>query len=93
MPLTKKMQVRIAKEVGAAIAKSYYEMFCNPENRGPKFTWQEFPNMCRRGGEIHVMIALPHGIKAQMEIEHIAGETAYNEAVRLMENVNDQTGT
>ena len=42
--------------------------------------------MCRRGGEIHVMIALPHGIKAQVEIEHIAGETAYNEAIRLLEN-------
>ena len=89
MPLTKSMQVRLAKEVGVAIAKSYYEIFSDPTNRGPKFTWEEFPNMCRRAAEIHVNIALPHRVKAQQEIESIAGETAYEEANRLLENKDD----
>jgi hypothetical protein len=93
MPLTYKMQLRLAKEVGVAIAKSYYEIFSNPTNRGPKFTWEEFPNMCRRAAEIHVNIALPHKVKAQQEVESVAGETAYEEATRFLENKDDQTGT
>ena len=88
MPLTKKMQIQVATEVGLSVAKHYYEMFKDGDNRGPNFKWEHLPDMCRRGATVHVGVSLPHNIKAQDEIEQIAGDTAYNEAKRLMEDNN-----
>lgn len=85
MPLTKKMQIRVATEVGLAIARDYYQIFSDPTNRGPNFKWENLPDMVRRRASIHVGLYFPHNLKAQAEIEQIAGDTAYNEAKRLME--------
>ena len=85
MPLTKKMQIRRAEEIGRVIAKSYYDMFKDGKHQGPNFKWENFPDMCRRGSKVQVMISFPHNLKAQEEIEGIAGDVAYNEAKRLME--------
>lgn len=88
MPLTKRMQVQVAEEVGRSLAKSYFEIFNKPSNCGPNFTWEHFPEMCRSGASTHVMLSYPHGVKAEEELKQIAGMVAYAEAKRLVESTN-----
>ena len=93
MPLTKSMQLRHAEEIGRAVAKSHYEMFLQDKFRGPQFKWENVPGLCERMARAHIPISMPHGSKIMDQLVDIAGKVAYEEANRLLENIDDQPRT
>jgi hypothetical protein len=78
----KQRQLRKAEKVGLAYARDLFERFKGPDMRGPNFTWEEFPSMLRSLVEASACTAFP--FKIGRDIERHAGESAYQEARRLV---------
>ncbi len=78
---------KLAKDVGVATAKSYFEMFYDEKNRGEYFRWEYLPNLAYR-----MAIAQMGTSCSEREYERlgkhlviIAGDSAFEEAKGLIE--------
>jgi hypothetical protein len=93
MPLTHKVQRQLAAQHGRAVAKSHYDWFCKPESRNPEFKWENYPDLAVGMAEVSLYMGYRHGSTIWDELVNICKEAAREEANRLLENLNDQTGT
>jgi hypothetical protein len=60
----------------------FYTFYHHPEYRGPKFTWEGFPEMARNHVEAEIFIHLERS--PTKEEKSLAGQIAFKEAQRLV---------
>lgn len=77
---------KFAHELGLAMAKDFFGTFNDPEMRGPRFKWENFPDLVIRMVKTQVFIGCSPREYERLgkELEDIACRVAFEEATRLM---------
>jgi hypothetical protein len=82
--LSKKKQIELAEDVGKGYAEHMFERFKDPLFRGPKFTWNVFPEMVAGLAAVGAFTSFPHRIGK--DIEQVAYDSAFKRATELVES-------
>jgi hypothetical protein len=78
-----KKRAAYAVHVGETIAKHMFEMFSEPSNCGPKFTWLDFPDMMKSLARVQAGVQFPGLVEDKYY--DLAATTAYDRAVELIQ--------
>lgn len=74
-----------ALNYGYIFAERMYEDFSKEENRGPNFSWDNFPDMAARFAKSHFSLDFP--VKSDsMELQELCAQSATERAKELIKN-------
>ena len=86
MGLTKKAQIKRAKDLGEAVAEEIFLSIQDPRYHGPSFGLEGYPDMAARTARLQVSMSFPHRIEE--EIEKIAADAAHRKAKKILEEAD-----
>ena len=86
MGLTKKAQIKRAKDLGEAVAEEIFLSIQDPRYQGPSFELEGYPDMAARSARSQAFMSFPHHIEE--EIENIAADAAHRKAKKILEEAD-----